>query len=245
MPTTDLAICLRVSDYSETSQVVTFLTRQGGLLRLLAKGSKRAKSKSAGAIDLFSQGKCVYTLGRSGSLGTLIEFAETVSRPALRKRLDRLNVGLYMLEICTILLGPSDPYPEIFDLLSNALNRLCQLDALPQAVLAYFQWRVLRHVGLLGQMDTCVNCGRKIGTKGVYFSSSLGGLLCRDCASAAVEKYAVSPACLSGLAALAAAEAGKRPSLPDKQAQAVNALLVYHIQYQTGKMIKAAKFALI
>ena len=241
MPTADLAICLRVSDYSETSQVVTFLTREGGLLRLLAKGSKRAKSKSAGAIDLFSQGECVYTLGRSGSLGTLIEFAETVSRPALRKRLDRLNVGLYMLEICTILLGPSDPYPEIFDLLSNALNRLCQPDASPQAVLAYFQWRVLRHVGLLGQMDTCVNCGRKIGTKGVYFSSSLGGLLCRDCESGVVEKYAVSPSCLSAIAALSAAEAGKRPTLPDKQARAINALLAYHIEFQSGREIKSAR----
>lgn len=245
MPVTDSAICLRVSDYSETSQVTTLLTRAGGIVRLLAKGSKRAKSKSGGSIDVFWQGQCVYTLGKGRSLGTLIEFAETVSRPALRRRLDRLNIGLYMLETCTALLGLSDPYPDVFDLLSNALNRLCQPDASPQAVLAYFQWRVLKHVGLLGQMDACVNCGRKIGTKEVYFSSSLGGLLCRDCASAVVEKYAVSPACLSGLAALAAAEAGKRPSLPDKQARAVNALLVYHIQYQTGKMIKAAKFALI
>ncbi|GAG45812.1 unnamed protein product, partial [marine sediment metagenome] len=49
------AICLRASDYSETSQVVAFLTRAEGVVRLLAKGAKRAKSKSGGALDLLSE----------------------------------------------------------------------------------------------------------------------------------------------------------------------------------------------
>ncbi|MCD6377542.1 MAG: hypothetical protein J7L99_01685, partial [Planctomycetes bacterium] len=72
-------------------------------------------------------------------------------------------------------------------------------------------------------------------------SSSLGGLLCRDCESAVVEKYAVSPSCLSAIAALSAAEAGKRPTLPDKQARAINALLAYHIEFQSGREIKSAR----
>ena len=48
------AIALRTTDYSETSQVVHFLTREMGGVRLLAKGTKRPKSKSGGAIDLMS-----------------------------------------------------------------------------------------------------------------------------------------------------------------------------------------------
>ena len=63
MPTTDQAVCIRTSDYSETSQVVVLLTRQGGVVRLLAKGSKRPKSSSGGRVDLFAEGQGVVTEG--------------------------------------------------------------------------------------------------------------------------------------------------------------------------------------
>ncbi len=243
MATTDSAICVRSIDYSETSQVLVLLARDNGLVRLLAKGSKRAKSKSGGAVDYFAEGRCVFTGTHKQGLGTLMEFVETVTHTPLRDDLERLNVGLYMLELCLNLLGEGDPHPEVFDLLHNALARLEQSDALPSAVLAYFQWRLARRVGLLGDMDRCVSCGQR-AEEGVYFSSSAGGLLCRNCQGAAKEKRAVSPAALLGLAALAAAEAGQRPKLPAPAAQAVNALLAYHIQYQLAKPLKMVEFAL-
>jgi len=252
MPTTDEAICIATVDYSETSQVVNMLTRENGAVRLLAKGSKRPKSKSGGAIDLFSEGRCVFAGTHRESLGTLMEFAETVSHAALRADLARLNTGLCMLELCGALLAEQDPAPEVFDLLSRALVRLAQADASPPAVLAYFQWRLLRYVGLLGELTECVSCGEPFGRgararrsafggAGVYFSSAAGGLLCRNCEPAATEKLAVAPAALAGIAALAAAEAGKRPKLPDKQAHAVNAVLAYHVEYQIGKRLKTTR----
>ena len=50
----------------------------------------------------------------------------------------------------------------MFDLLHNALVRLGQSDAPTGAVLAYFQWRLLRHVGLMGELKNCVSCGRAV-----------------------------------------------------------------------------------
>lgn len=244
MSTTDQAICIRTVDYSETSQVVHLLTRAGGVVRLIAKGSKRPKSASGGAIDLFSEGRCVFAGKQREALGTLMEFAETTSHTDLRNDLPRLNTALYMLELVGALLGEGDPAPEVFGLLSKALARLGQPDAAPPAVLAYFQWRLLRHVGLLGELTACASCGSAVGSRGVYFSSNAGGLICRNCEPAATEKHAVAPAALAGIAALAAADAGKRPRLPDTQAHAVNALLAYHIEYQLGRRLKTARHAI-
>ena len=56
------------------------------------------------------------------------------------------------------------------------------------------------------------------------------------------EKLAVSRPALSGLAALAAAEAGERPKLPDPQARAATALLIYHTEYQLGRRLKTARY---
>jgi len=250
MPQRESAICLRALDYSETSQVVHFLTRGGGVVRLLAKGTKRPKSKSGGAIDLLAEGDLVFIASSRDALGTLTEFTETASHTTLHKETKLLNAALYMIEIVGETLAEADPHPEVFDLLHNVLARLEQPDAPAPAVLAYFQWRLLRHVGLLGELKSCVSCGRKVGGaagkagRDVYFSSSLGGLLCGGCEGSVAEKYRLDGTALAGLAALEAAEAGKKVALPDKQALAVNRLLAYHLAQQLGKPLKMARHAL-
>ena len=244
------AICLRTTDYSETSQVVHFLTRGWGVVRLLAKGTKRPKSKSGGAIDLLCEGDLVFIASSRDSLGTLVEFSETVSHTDLRTDAARLNTALYMIELVGETLAEADPHPEVFDLLHNGLARLGQADAQGPAVLAYFQWRLLQHVGLLGQLKQCVSCGGAVSPspsapgRDVYFSSSLGGLLCGGCEGAATEKFRLDGSALAGLAALAAAAAGKRVAMPEKQARGVNRLLAYHVTQQIGKALKMARHAI-
>jgi len=243
------AICLRTSDYSETSQVVHFFTRGWGAVRLLAKGSKRKKSSSGGSVDLMSEGDLVFIASSRQTLSTLVEFRETVSHADLRADAGRLNAGLLMIELVGELLPEADPHPEVFDLLHNGLARLGQSDAPVPAVLAYFQWRLLRHAGLLGELDRCVSCGGPVGSADargaadVYFSSSEGGLVCGGCEPALAEKYRLDGAALAGLAALEAAQAGKKVALPDKQAHGVNRMLVYHVQQQLGRPLKTARYA--
>ena len=176
--------------------------------------------------------------------------AETVSHSALRRRADRLNTALYMIELVAALLAEADPHPEVFELLHNALGRLGAPEAPAPAVLAYFQWRLLRNVGLMGELDTCVACGRAIAQaagharRGVCFSAHEGGLLCADCEAPEAGKRRVSPSGLAGLAALAAVAAGKKVSLPPSQAQEVNRLLAYYVTYHLGKPLKMARHAI-
>jgi DNA repair protein RecO (recombination protein O) len=256
------AICLRASDYSETSQIVHFLTREAGRVRLLAKGSKRPKSKTGGAMDLMSEGELIFTTSGSGGLGTLIEFAEDVSHTDVRRDARRVFVASYMLELADNMIGEQDPHPEVFDLLHNALVRLGQADAPTPAVLAYYQWRLLRRTGLLGELRLCAACGRLVEAVGpadliagankarhepggdIYFSSRLGGLVCAACEGATPEKYRLDQPTLDGLAIVQAAEAGRKVTLPDGPADALNRLLAYHIREQLGKPLKTARYAL-
>ena len=242
------AICIRASDYSETSQVVHFFTRGWGAVRLLAKGSKRPKSKSGGPIDLLCEGDLVFSASNREALGTLIEFTESVSHGELRGDSARLNTGLYIIELVGAMMSEGDPHSEVYDLLHNALARLAQDDAPVPAVLAYFQWRLLRHVGLLGDMTACVSCACPIGgdrpARNVYFSGAQGGLLCAACEGAETDKHRLEPQALAGAAALAAAEAGRKVTLPAAQADAVNKLLAYHIAYQIGRPLKMARHAI-
>ncbi len=245
---TESAICLRTTDFSETSQVVHFLARETGVVSLIAKGTKRPKSKSGGPIDLLAEGELVFSTKDSGVLGILMEFSETVSRATLRKNAAALNASLYMVELVGDMLAEADPYPGVFDLLHNAIDRLGQAGAPVQAVLAYFQWRLLRHVGLLGGLTACASCGMPVAEicpqAEVYFSSEAGGVLCDGCDGTTREKFRIEPVALAGLAALAAAEAGQRVTLPDAQAKAVNRLLAYNIAHQLGKTLRMARYVI-
>ncbi len=254
MRSTDNAICLRTTDYSETSQVVHFLTREDGVVNLLAKGTKRPKSKSGGPLDLLAEGVLVYSTKNSGALGILTEFSETVSRAKLRKNASCLNTALYMIELVGEMLPEADPHPGVFDLLHNALERLAEPEVPTQAVLAYFQWRLLRHVGLLGALTACVSCGMPVAEMlpqaEVYFSSIQGGIFCEGCQqsprdqAATAEIFRLEPATLAGLGCLTAVEAGQKVALPQAQAQAVNRLLSYNIAQQLGKRLRMTRYVI-
>ena len=64
MMTKDLGICISAIDYSETSQIVTFFTRETGKISAIAKGSKRPKSAFGGPIEILAYGNIVFTARR-------------------------------------------------------------------------------------------------------------------------------------------------------------------------------------
>jgi DNA repair protein RecO (recombination protein O) len=241
----DRAICLRSYDWSETSQVVCMLTRQTGVVRLVAKGAKRPRSKSGGPLDVLAEGDMVFTVKAQG-LGTLMEFSEAVYRPNLRKDAGRLWAGLFCVELVGETLPEHDPHPEVFDLLHNVLVRLDAPEAPIPAVLAYFQWRLLRRIGLLGAMNACVECGQGLGspeTK-IWFSSFLGGFVCAACQGALKEKVSIEPATRQALQILSRAEAGQKVALGDEMAHQANRLLAYHAVQQIGKPLRSARYVL-
>ena len=70
----DTAICIRTTDYSETSQILTFFAKDSGKISAIAKGSKRPRSSFAGPFEIFSYGKIVFADSNKEKLSTLTEF---------------------------------------------------------------------------------------------------------------------------------------------------------------------------
>ena len=208
---TDQAIVLRLSDYSETSQIVTLFTAKTGLVRLIAKGSRRGTRKRfAAGLDLLEYGEVSYAAARGDAgLGTLTEWIQRDAFTGLRVELVRQYGGLYGVELVSKLTEEYDPHPELFDALLELLRGLAdgqggsrqasQRRVEPAGVIVRFQGALLKAIGYAPVLAGCVGCGkpRVRGTR-AYFSSSAGGLICRDCEMHHVEKRRVSPAMLNG-----------------------------------------------
>lgn len=142
----DDAIAIRLWDYSETSQTVSVLTRAHGVIRGLAKGSKRPRHPFSGGFEVLSRGELGFIAKPTTELALLTSWDLEEIYPALRTRLKCHYGALYAADLVHHLLQPRDPHPELFDELLHALRSLSHdEDVMP--ALARFQWSLLHHAG--------------------------------------------------------------------------------------------------
>ena len=66
-------VVLRIVEFSESSCIVTWFTRDFGKVTTMAKGARRRKNPYEGAIDVLSFSKIVFLHKRSDSLDLLTE----------------------------------------------------------------------------------------------------------------------------------------------------------------------------
>lgn len=208
----DQAVVVRLSDYSETSQVVTLLTARAGLLRLIGKGTRRStRTRFAPGLDLLEYGEVNYIGSRSGGLATLTDWKQRELFLDLRRTTLGLAAGWHAAELVEALTEPEDPHPDLFTALLTFLKESSQLAPMADqptgpaaqapylAALVAFQIALLRSIGYLPTMRTCVGCEnvRRAGGTG-FFSASGGGYVCRNCADSYPDKRGLSAELLRG-----------------------------------------------
>jgi len=122
----DQGIVLRVSDYSEHSQIITLFTRAAGQVRLIAKGARRGtKQRVAPGLDLLELGQLSFARPRGDAgLGTLVEWRQMDAFLGLRDRPAPLHAGLYVAELLAALTVEFDPEPGLFDAALDVLRGL-------------------------------------------------------------------------------------------------------------------------
>jgi DNA repair protein RecO (recombination protein O) len=242
-PLDDLAIALRRSDYSETSQVLVLFGRAAGKIRLIAKGVKRGtKQRFAPAIDLLEMGHLVFSerQDKQANLAILVEWRQITIFPGLRCDLRRLYGAQYLAETTANLTENRDPHEALFDALSSTLTSMQQAAQALPLVVAY-QARLLAEIGLFPEVGRCLECARSAGAaRDWYFSSHQGGLICPNCESVQVEKRRVRPGAIELLRALAD---DRTPPAADRSPW-VGAfyLLDYHISHLAGKQAATAQY---
>lgn len=224
----DQAVVVRLTDYSETSQIAVVFTADAGLLHLIAKGARRgSKQRFAAGLDLLEWGDVSYAPPRGdASLATLTEWTQRDAFAGLRRDLLRLYCGLYAAEATVTLTEPGDPHPELFAALRDLLAALAGEASAPPLA-SQFQHALLRAIGLAPTLDRCVACGCTPAGGPIYFSATAGGALCRDCEMPYVEKRPMERELLAA-----------QPGSGD--AYAWFELLNYHLRHIAGRAFKSA-----
>lgn len=235
------AIVLRTADWSESSRIATFWTREFGKVRALAKGGRRLKSAFENALDLLTVCSIVFLRKSPGTLDLLTE-AQVVQRfPRLRDDLNALYAAYYVAELLSDWTEDYDPHPALYD---EALDTLRDLGGkLPDGATALetgprimrFEMVLLRELGYKPSLEVCAVCENAIEPERLAFSAAAGGVLCCRCQNVQREKRSLSPEAWRGLRTLAAA-GDEWKQLRNRAVRAeVRQVLGHYVTYLMGR----------
>lgn len=177
---------IRTQDYGETSKILKVLTREAGVISLIAKGARRPTSPFGAALEPLTLSEFVY-YDRAG-LKTLSQASLLRAHPELQRDYDRLTAALRCARFVHRLLEEDHTEERAFELFGELLEALSTEEDVRLYELA-FPWKLLARLGVAPQLERCAVCGRELpaaaasGGRGPAFSQDKGGLLCGGCRS--------------------------------------------------------------
>ncbi|MDP6151999.1 MAG: DNA repair protein RecO [Phycisphaeraceae bacterium] len=176
----DQAVCIRMIDWSETSQIVALLTREHGVLRGLAKGSKRmspsAISRFSGGIDLLTGGQVVGTIKATADLASITEWDLQQPFHHLHTDLCSQWMAMYAADLCGALVAEHEPHRASFAAMMRLLETISRVPADGDAALLRFAWDLLNDAGLRPNLDTDVRSAEPLPKRATYtFDPHRGG----------------------------------------------------------------------
>jgi DNA repair protein RecO (recombination protein O) len=239
-------IIIRCRKFRETSLIVTFYTRDFGLMRAVAKGARGARSNFRSSLDLFAYGQLVAYVKDNRDLQLLSDFDSVRTFGGVQGDLRRFAYAGAAGELIEALVAGEESNPELLDLLLGLLDLL---ETSPgDAVAALFRAYQIKTCGLLGykpELDRCVGCGRTDGA--MRFSPRMGGVICSNCGVEAFDATRLSGTTLETLRILSvralAEVASAAPSaarVEREVAPLLDAFLQYHVERYRG--LKSLQF---
>ena len=168
--------------------MVSFLTREQGKLRGIAKRARKMKSAFGSGLERLSQVRIAYFQRENRELVNL-DSCEIIQTQFWLASDYRAGVALdFIAEVTEQLLPPAEPSERYFRLLLAVLEHLRTQE--PGAVwraATYFDLWTVRLAGFLPELNACVSCGSCLDDPAVperaFFNRNRTGLYCGHCRS--------------------------------------------------------------
>lgn len=139
------AILIRRLAWSETSWIVTWLTRDHGKISTVARGARRPDSPHSGKLDLFFVAEISYAISRKSSLHSLREVRLLSGFPG--NPFPNVFLAAYFAELVDLITQPGEPVEPVYHLLERAVGFLRTSPASLRA-LEHFERELARVIGV-------------------------------------------------------------------------------------------------
>lgn len=147
------AVVLRSIEYGETSRIVTFFTREQGKITAIAKGARRPKSQFGSTLEPMAYTQIVYYYKPTRGVQTLKESSHAATFPRLRRDLERIGIGLRIVEMIDALLQREEEHADVFGLTLQLFHALDRTSSRLGNLWPYFQLQLAAMLGFAPAFD--------------------------------------------------------------------------------------------
>lgn len=169
-------IIVSETPYGESSKIINILTKEAGIIGVMAKGAKKIKSSLRTVTERFTLGVFnVYY--HKDKLSTLV--SADIINPLLNIKTDIIKIGYltYMVELAQQTAKQNDDN-RIYAILKSAILKIEEgLD--PMIITNILELKMLDYLGVGIDLDKCIKCGNNKNILTV--SGDEGGYICSDC----------------------------------------------------------------
>jgi DNA repair protein RecO (recombination protein O) len=176
------ALVLRSYNLAEADKIVVCLTRSSGLVRAVAKGSRRIKNRFGAALEPFTLVNLTYYQKENQELGSMRQAEIVRSHFNLFRDPDVLTGLAYIGDLLVEFSPPHQTNDKLYRMVNACLEAIAEGPQDLQLILRYFEVWILRLEGFLPDLRHCSECGRAFPEEGGILLSRELGLLCPSCA---------------------------------------------------------------
>ncbi len=173
------AIILNRRPLGEDDSRVVVYSPERGKLELVARGTKKIKSKLAGHLEPFCLTDIMAVRGRQYDYVGAAVSENCYSK--IKSDLDKLEATGEAIRIFEKLVKPGVADEAIFNLLEDYLATIETIKAVPDYLTNFFIFKLLAKLGHKPELIFCVDCSGKIQAGGNGFALAKGGLVCAKC----------------------------------------------------------------
>lgn len=176
------AINLKSYNLSESDKIIVMYSKDLGLIKGVAKGVKKPKSKLGARMDSLVANKIMLYKGKN--LDTICQAEALNTFKETRQDLDKLLYSSYISEIVSIFGIEDDPSSkEVYDLFYKALEQISKAKEKKDVMIAVikFQLKMMLIAGFGLELDCCLCCREQILQENMFFSVQMGGIVCEEC----------------------------------------------------------------
>ncbi|WP_100422625.1 DNA repair protein RecO [Sediminihabitans luteus] len=233
----DDAIVLRTQKLGEADRIVTFLTREHGKVRAVAKGVRRTSSRFGARLEPFMMVDLQLHEGRSLDTVTQVETVGPYAR-AICADYAMYTSGTVMLETAERLVASErEPSVQQFWLLVGAVRALAEGTHAPGLVLDSYLLRAFAVAGWAASFTDCARCGEPGPHRS--FSIATGGAVCGRCRPPG--STAPAPETFELLAALLAGDWQVANASGDRHRREASGLVAAYSQFHLERTLRSLR----
>ena len=174
------AIVLRSYPLGEGDRLVSFLDRQSGRVRGVARGARLPKSRFGSTLEVLAYIRIWYFERETRELVRINQCELIESFMDVQQDYSSSVALALVSEITDSVLGEREAADAHFRLILLTA-RAIRVHGPSQVVLAYFALWTARLGGWLGPLDRCSSCGRGLQSEAAFHSPGFAELSCANC----------------------------------------------------------------